>query len=186
MKRHLVTSACRLQLAGARCPIECSRGRLSSTGDSRLRVHVGPRRWRLCAASVCMRVVGLVCETVHRWHFLLLCGDDCRKGVAWASVPVVGVCVCVVRSFLSLGCILRRCEYNFFTCNNINLQNQITNHYSQNPSTSNTQKPSKHLIHPSPPTPPQNPHHLYTPSPFTSPKPSKHLQQLTSLKSTLI
>ena len=34
---------------------------------------------------------------------LLRCGDDCRKGVAWASVPVVGVCACVVRSFLVLG-----------------------------------------------------------------------------------
>ena len=44
--------------------------------------------------SVCMCVVGLVCERVQRWHFLLLCGDDCRKGVAWASVPMVGVCAC--------------------------------------------------------------------------------------------
>ena len=53
--------------------------------------------------SVCMCVVGLECERAHRWHFLLRCGDDCRKGVAWASVPVVGVCACVVRSFLVLG-----------------------------------------------------------------------------------
>ena len=58
---------------------------------------------RMVVRSVCMCVVGLECERANRWHFLLRSGDDCRKGVAWASVLVVGACACVAQNFFVLG-----------------------------------------------------------------------------------
>ena len=114
---------------------------------------------RMVVRSVCMCVVGLVCERVHRWHFLLLCGDDCRKGVAWASVSVVGVCACVAHSFFVLGlhfASLQLKQHQFTKPNNQPFFTKSI--YLKTPKTSK----SPH----SPPTPPQNPHHPYPSPPF--------------------
>ena len=99
--------------------------------------------WHMVVRIVCMCVVGLVCERVDCWHFLLsrhCCFSFC----------------------LQEGCGVGKCIGGRSAC--MNSQNKITRHYTQNPSTSTPSKPSKPPHSPS--TPPQNPQHPYPPPPF--------------------
>ena len=48
---------------------------------------------------------------MHRCYFLLLCGDNCRKGVAWASITVVGVHVCMCTVEFSSAWVAFSCAF---------------------------------------------------------------------------